>query len=104
MAELSQKFLAYHAANSHVWEAFERFALQAAHAGRRRIGTAMIYERMRWYSMIETNGDPYKINNNYKADYARLFNEKYPQFNEMFPTRERKVKCIQQSPEAVGAA
>lgn len=104
MAELSQKFLKYHQDNPHVWAAFERFALQAADSGRKRIGTAMIYERMRWYSMIEATGDIYKINNNYKADYARLFNEKYPHLHDMFPTRERKVRCIQQTPEAVGAA
>lgn len=104
MAELSTKFLKYHQDNPHVWEAFERFALQAAESGRRRIGSAMILERIRWYSMIETTGDKYKVNNNYKSDYARLFNEKYPQFNDLFPTRERKVRCIQQTPEAVGAA
>lgn len=94
MAELSKEFLKYHADNPHIWEAFEMFALKVARSGRKRIGSAMIYERMRWYSLFETKGDEFKINNNYKSDYARLFNEKYPEFDNFFPTRERKVACV----------
>ena len=103
MAEVSNPFLKYHAENPHIWQAFEMFALKVVNSGRKRIGTAMIYERMRWYSLFESKGDEYKINNNYKADYARLFNEKYPQYQGFFPTRERKVKTTIKSPEELAA-
>lgn len=92
MTDYSQRFLAFHAANPHVYAAFERFARQAIAAGRKKLGAGLIYERMRWYYSIETTGtDEYKLNNTYRADYARMFEEKNPQYKGFFSTRERKT-------------
>lgn len=75
MTEYSQRFLAFHAANPHVYAAFERFARQAIAAGRKKLGAGLIYERMRWYYSIETTGtDEYKLNNTYRAAYRSLAN------------------------------
>ena len=87
-------FLTYHQENPQVWEAFEKFAWQAIRSGRTRLSADLIIQRLRWYTTIETVGDEYKINDHYSADYARLFMEKYPQYQGFFATRERKTKSL----------
>lgn len=93
MTEYSQRFLQYHAANPQVWDLFKRFALEAA-GKRKRFSAQMIFERIRWYSQIETSGDVYKVNNNYRPDYARMFLVEYPQYKDLFSLRERRVADI----------
>jgi hypothetical protein len=91
MTEYSLRFLDYHAKHPHVFIVFERFALEAIAAGRKKIGAGMIYERMRWYFSIETGREKYKLNNNYRADYARMFAAKHPEHRKIFETRDRKT-------------
>lgn len=89
----SQRFLDYHAENNHVYDAFEKFTLEAIRAGRSKLSANLIYERIRWDSMIYSK-DQYKMNNNYRADHARMFVEKYPNYRDFFSTRERKTKDL----------
>lgn len=91
MAEYSERFINYHKQNPQVWELFQKFAFQAINAGRKKMGAALIFERIRWHLSIETIGDDFKMNNNYRADYARMFNEKFPEHHDFFETRERKT-------------
>ena len=77
----------------------KRFAFQALAAGHKRLGIATIWERIRWYSAIETTGKPFKLSNNHRAYYARMFMADYPEhdgFFELKPTfkdlRERRQK------------
>jgi hypothetical protein len=86
---LYQKWKDFDRDNPKVWTLFERFALEAATAGREHFGGQMVWERMRWYVMIETNDEDYKLNNDYVAYYSRMFNAKYPQFGggQFFRTR-----------------
>lgn len=74
--------------NPHFYPLFERFALQLADRGHRQIGVALIFERIRWESMIRTDGEPWKLNNNYRAIYARRFMRDHPRFDELFRLRE----------------
>ena len=95
MAELTNKFLAYHQENPHIWEMFERFALQAIKSGQTRLSADLIIQRLRWETMLSAIKDNYKINDHYSADYARLFMEKHPQYNGFFALRCRTRKCHQ---------
>jgi len=74
--------------NPKVWESFVAYTFQAISAGRTLIGAKMVTERIRWESFITTKGTPYKINNNFTAFYARKFAETYPQYRNLFRTRE----------------
>lgn len=80
------KFQAYHKDNPHIFSNFERYTFELIHAGRKRIGSQMIIERMRWDSAI-AGDDGFKINNNYAAYYARLFEAKHPRFKGLFTRR-----------------
>lgn len=87
MAATWDDFAAYDAANPHVYRAFDRFAREAVSRGRRRIGSKLIFERMRWYLEFETTGDGPKLNNNWTPFYARKWMAENPGHDELFRTR-----------------
>lgn len=83
--------------NPEVWALFRRFTLEAISAGRKRLGIALIFERMRWETML-TSDDPdgFKLNNNHKAFFARKFMAERPEYTSLFTTRKtekEKSKC-----------
>lgn len=85
------RFAEYHAANPQVYAALRRFALEAKRAGRPRMSINMLHERVRWYTAIETVGDEFKLNNNFRPYYARLLMEQEPELVGFFETRTAKA-------------
>lgn len=85
------EFAKYHAENPQVYAALRRFALEAKRAGRRRMSINMLGERVRWYTDIETRGESYKVNNNFRPFYARLLMTKEPELAGFFETRTAKA-------------
>lgn len=79
-------FKVYHAENPHVYIAFKAYALQLIAAGVENISAYLIYERMRYESLINGKGS-YKINNNYRPYYARLFMQDFPEYEGIFCIR-----------------
>ena len=77
-------FLKYHQENPHVYEMVKRFAYEAKASGRQRFGIGMIWERMRWYTMIETKGESFKLSNSHRSCYARLLMVDDPTFEPFF--------------------
>jgi hypothetical protein len=55
---------------------------------------AAIFERMRWFTTIETRGEFYKLNDNYKAYYSRLWMRENSEYDGFFKTRVLKAKKI----------
>ncbi len=82
------RFEKFHAENPHIFELVVKFAKQLKARGRTRYGMKSIAERVRWEMAVETDGDDFKINNNYMSCYARLLILKYPEFRSMFKTRK----------------
>jgi hypothetical protein len=81
-----QKFIDYHLANPEIYQAFKTFAQELIQAGNNKIGSKMITERIRWESKISKVGK-YKVNNNYTADFARLFEIEFPEHEGIFEKR-----------------
>lgn len=75
--------------NTEVWGAFQRYAIEAAGAGRKHYGAKAIMERVRWHCEVEKRGE-FKINNNYTAYFARLFAAKWPEYPHLFSFRQVK--------------
>ncbi len=75
-------------ANPEVWSLFRSYTIEALRRGRRKIGSKMVWERIRWYTAVETNEESPKLNNNYTAYYARKFQQQYPGWAHIFNTRE----------------
>ncbi len=84
----AEKFDEFHTLNPSVYTLFKKFAFEAIKAGRKRLSTKLIVERMRWEAYVDTaQTDEFKINNNHTAYYARLFMSDYPAYKDFFVTR-----------------
>ena len=89
--EMQGEFDTYHEANPWVYEAFKRLTFQLIDAGRKNFSASAVVERIRWGVSIGDYGpDDFKINNNYRAFYARLFHMEHPQHDGFFRTRKQK--------------
>lgn len=68
---------------------FAKFAIEAAARGRTRFSANMIFNRIRWYTQVESpDGQPFKLNDHYSALMARLFVIMHPEHAGLFEFRE----------------
>ncbi len=77
----------FHRRNPGVYRAFKRLSFKAFCAGRRTLSASLITEVIRWETYLKTEGDEYKINNNFRAFYVRKFKKDYPRVGACFRTR-----------------
>lgn len=87
--EHNSSFVKYHEDNPHVYEKFKEMTFKTIERGFKNYSTNGIFEVMRWHTGTSGN-DEYKINNNYRAFYARLFAKDFPEFKDFFRTRKSK--------------
>ena len=73
--------------NPHVYRELVRAARRAKSLGRKKIGIKMLFEVMRWNYFIQTEGDEFKLNNNFTSRYARLIEDENPDLEGIFETR-----------------
>lgn len=86
---IGEAFAEFHAENPAVYQMFKKYFFELYTSGARKTSAKLITERVRWESMIKTNGEPYKINNNFTSYYARLFIKDFSSFKDCFETRCR---------------
>lgn len=82
-----KEFEEFHRENPDVFRLFCNYAFDAIRRNRKHFGAQMIFERIRWYCLVETTGSDFKVNNNFAAYYARLFELKFPQHKGLFRMR-----------------
>lgn len=91
------RFWTYHLENPHILDLFIKYARLAKQAGYKKYGVGSIQERIRWHLDVETRGDQFKINNNYRSCYGRLVSILLPdEFKDFFEFRspsKRKELC-----------
>ena len=103
------RFLEFHRENPRVYELFSRFTHEAIARGHEHYSADAIVHRIRWHTSVETAGDDYKINNNYRVFYGRLWCQKNPGHSDFFRTRDSVadgidiLACIRQDMGAVTA-
>jgi len=85
--KIREEFERFHADNPMVWDLFQRFSLEVVESGRKHYSASAIFERIRWHVEIETTGE-FKLCNNYRAYYARLFHQHHPNLAGFFRNRE----------------
>lgn len=87
---IQEAFAKFHQANPHIYDELEARCLQLQHNPRaKRIGIALLFESMRFDHLVDSIGDDYKLNNNYRALYARLLIHRQPWLASRLETRER---------------
>lgn len=85
-------FREFHRQNPHVYRILRQMALDYRRAGNDRCGMKMLWEVLRYTSSVQTSGEPYKLNNNYTALYARLLMDQERELRGFFETRERRAE------------
>ena len=84
-----EEFYKYHSENPNIYQAFEKFTLQVISTGRKYFSARAVYERIRWYTSIEDNNPEFKMSDHPMPFYARMFEERNPQYKGFF----RKHRC-----------
>ena len=89
--EMDAQAEAFHKANPEVARLFMHFTKQMISRGFRNYSVSAVFERIRWETdQADTEGrSSFKVNNNYKAWYARRFMEAFPEHDGFFRTRSR---------------
>jgi hypothetical protein len=72
MSKIEDAFLEFHTANPHVYEALVKLVKRATKRGYKRWSTKGMFEVLRWETSLKTSTEPWKLNNNYTALYARM--------------------------------
>ena len=86
--EILEQVRNYHHYHPEVWELFKSFTLKLIDSGRKHYSANAIFERIRWEKDLGNGSEAaFKLNNNYRAFYARRFMSSYPQHEGFFRTR-----------------
>ena len=92
---MPQKFVEYHRQNPQIYETFKRIANQAIRKGHKNLSAEFIFNVIRWETPVTAEAtDGFKVNNNYKAFYSRLFMVEHPQYEDFFRTRKSNADDI----------
>lgn len=86
-----QQCISFHDAHPEVWDLFVRFTFEIINRGYEHYSVNAVFERIRWE--IDAGGDgthAFKLNNNYRAFYARRFMNMFPEHRGFFRTRTLK--------------
>jgi len=83
-------YRAFHEANPLVYDALVGLArrYRARHESR-RLGIGMLFEVLRWNVAMETTDPDFKLNNNFRAFYAREIMEREADLSDAFEIREQ---------------
>lgn len=86
--EIAAEAARFHEDHPNFWRLFVRFTNERIAMGFKHYSVNAIFERIRWESDVAESGEStFKINNNYRAFYARLFMRTYPEYSGFFRTR-----------------
>src|SRR5690554_2441073 len=85
---LDDKFWEFHKKNPQVYSMLEDMALDLYAHGKSKIGIGMLFEVMRWKTMLQTTDSDYKLNNSYRSRYARLLADNHSQLKNFFEIRK----------------
>jgi hypothetical protein len=82
----------FHGDNPRVYEVLVRLAREwVGRFGSHKLGIATLYERARWEISLATNDADFKLNNNFRAYYARLIMAQEPDLAGLFDLRASKA-------------
>lgn len=94
---MESRFERFHAMNPHVFAALKELALSLRHSGRQQYGIAALFEVLRFRGALRTQGDGFKLNNNYRALYARKLMREVPELAGFFETRHRPSAAAEEA-------
>ena len=84
---------AFHTAHPDVYAELRRMAIQFVARGHNQLGIGMLWETLRYHTLLgaQPGEETFRLNNNYRALYARLLMEREPMLRGVFTTRGEQV-------------
>lgn len=86
----SESFPEYHRQNPQLYATFKKVTFQAIRKGHKNLSAEFIFNVIRWKTGVGAIADKFKVNNNYKAFYSRLFMNENPEYDGFFRIRKSK--------------
>lgn len=87
---IEAKFQFFHQEHPEVYAKLRELALDLVRRGHRKhLGMKMLWETLRYFTILgaPTDSEPFRLNNNYTARYARLLMDQEPELADVFETR-----------------
>ena len=84
---LERAFLRFHSENPHIARLLAAKALKLRECGERRWGIGALFESLRYDLAVQTRGAAFKLNNNHRAFYVRLLEDRHPELQGFFSKR-----------------
>ncbi len=84
---IEEMFWEFHTSNPHVLPALYDLAMQLKRRGHKKYSIAGLFEVLRFHRALKTTGEDFKLNNNYRAHYARKLMLDYPELDGFFNLR-----------------
>ena len=101
---IAAKFVTFHADNPWVYNRLRELALTMRRAGVDHYGIGGLYETLRYEaSLTSKDEDGFKLNNNYRALYARELARSEPELQHFFKFRLRRPHGTQHLAPSVDA-
>jgi hypothetical protein len=91
-ADMAARFEQFHEMNPRVYETLLHLSREwLRRMGGRKCGIGALFERMRWEIQLATSDPEFKVNNNFRAFYARLLMANHPELVGMFELRHSEA-------------
>lgn len=81
---IAERFWRFHGLNPHVLTALHKLAMQQVRAGRRKLSIDDLTCVLRYASSVSTEGEVFKMPNDFRPYYSRLLADVYPVLRGMF--------------------
>lgn len=101
---IESRFQAFHAAHPGVYKKLREFSFELIAAGWDHFGISVVWERVRYESMLGHRPDeqqPWRLNDNFRSRYARLLIDQEPALAEVF--RVRQLRSASRPPGVCGS-
>ena len=92
MPTIQSRFEEFHKNNPHVYDLILKYVKQVVDAGYKNYSINGIFEQIRWHTNIVTKDREFKLSNDYRSRYVRLFEQNNPKWIGFFRTRELTSK------------
>lgn len=96
MDRIAVKFAEFHNAHPWVYSRLKELALDLKHSGVRQYGISGLFETLRYEASLSCRDEEgFKLNNNFRALYARELARDEPELKDFFQFRLRKARGTQ---------
>jgi hypothetical protein len=93
---IAAKFAEFHTAHPWVYDRLKELALELKHSGVDHYGIGGLYETLRYEASLRAKDDEgFKLNNNFRALYARMLAQDEPSLQDFFKFRLRRPRGTQ---------